>query len=182
MIQTWGARHDPGFASPGPVRQRHRPAGRGRPKDRQDIHRQRAGAAGLQEARAGARRCRSLQSYLRERLAAYPILTARRLFGEITERGHSGGYSVVRDRLRDVRPAHSAGYELRFETPPGEQAKSTSPRFEIEFVDEQAVKRIGWLFSMVLGYSRLALGQLRFNAGLPDAAIVFLDAYRRGWT
>ena len=64
----------------------------------------------------------------------------------------------------------------------GSKRKSTSPRFEIEFVDEQAVKRIGWLFSMVLGYSRLALGQLRFNAGLPDAAIVFLDAYRRGWT
>jgi hypothetical protein len=58
--QTWGARHDPGFASPGPVGQRHRPAGRCRPKDRQDPHRQRTGAAGLQEARAAAECHRSL--------------------------------------------------------------------------------------------------------------------------
>ena len=41
------------------------------------------------------------EPYLRERLAAYPALTARRLFREIKERGFSGGYSVVRDRVRD---------------------------------------------------------------------------------
>ena len=63
------------------------------------------------------------EPYLRERLAAYPALTARRLFREIKERGFSGGYSVVRDRVRDIRPARSAGYEVRFETPPGEQAQ-----------------------------------------------------------
>ena len=28
-------------------------------------------------------------------------------------------------------------------------------RFEVEFVDEPGIKRIVWLFSMVLGYSRL---------------------------
>ena len=53
---------------------------------------------------------------MRERLAAFPALTARRLFREIKERGFSGGYSVVRDRVRDIRPARSAGYEVRFET------------------------------------------------------------------
>src|ERR1700724_1975949 len=42
--------------------------------------------------------------YLRERLATYPALTARRLFREIKERGYSGGYSVVRDRVREIRP------------------------------------------------------------------------------
>jgi transposase len=91
---------------------------------------------------------------LRERLAAYPALTARRLFREIKERGFSGGYSVVRDRVRDIRP-RSAGYEVRFETPPGEQAQVDFARFEVEFVDEPGIKRIVWLFSMVLGYSRL---------------------------
>jgi transposase len=67
------------------------------------------------------------EPYLRERLAVYPALTARRLFREIKERGFSGGYSVVRDRVRDPRPARSAGYEARFETPPGSRRKSTSP-------------------------------------------------------
>ena len=95
------------------------------------------------------------EPYLRERLAAYPALTARRLFREIKERGFSGGYSVVRDRVRDIRPARSAGYEVRFETPPGEQAQVDFARFEVEFLDEPGIKRIVWLFSMVLGYSRL---------------------------
>ena len=95
------------------------------------------------------------EPYLRERLEAYPALTARRLFREIKERGFSGGYSVVRDHVRELRPARSAGYEARFETPPGEQAQVDFARFEVEFVDEPGVKRIVWLFSMVLGYSRL---------------------------
>jgi transposase len=63
----------------------------------------------------------AFESYLRDRLAAYPDLTARRLLREIKERGFSGSYSVVRDRVRDLRPARIAGYEVRFETPPGEQ-------------------------------------------------------------
>jgi transposase len=36
------------------------------------------------------------EPYLRERLAAYPALTARRLFREIKGRGFAGGYGVVR--------------------------------------------------------------------------------------
>ena len=94
--------------------------------------------------------------YLRERLAAYPGLTAVRLWREIKENGFAGGYSVVRDRVRDFRPAApSAGYEVRFETPPGEQAQVDFARFEIEFADDPGTTRIVWLFSMVLGYSRL---------------------------
>jgi hypothetical protein len=44
---------------------------------------------------------------------------------------------------------------VRFETPAGEQAQVDFARFEVEFVDQPGVKRIVWLFSMVLGYSRL---------------------------
>ena len=95
------------------------------------------------------------EPYLRDRLTAFPGLTARRLFREIKERGFAGGYSVVRDRVRDLRPAGGAGYEVRFETPPGEQAQVDFARFEVEFTDEPGVRRIVWLFSMVLGYSRL---------------------------
>ena len=97
----------------------------------------------------------SFEPYLRDRLATYPGLTARRLFREIRERGFAGGYSVVRDCVRDIRPAGGAGYEVRFETPPGDQAQVDFARFEVEFTDEPNVRRIVWLFSMVLGYSRL---------------------------
>jgi transposase len=93
--------------------------------------------------------------YLRERLTAYPGLTAVRLWREIKERGFVGGYSTVRDHVRDLRRPRRSGFEVRFETPPGEQAQVDFARFEVEFADEPGVKRIVWLFSMVLGYSRL---------------------------
>jgi transposase len=37
------------------------------------------------------------EPYLKERLAAYPGLTAVRLWRELKERGYAGGYSVLRD-------------------------------------------------------------------------------------
>ncbi|KKN63320.1 hypothetical protein LCGC14_0503260 [marine sediment metagenome] len=57
--------------------------------------------------------------YLRERVATYPGLTGRRLFREVKELGYGGGYTVVTDFLRDIRPAPTKGFEVRFETPPG---------------------------------------------------------------
>jgi transposase len=44
---------------------------------------------------------------------------------------------------------------VRFETPPGEQAQVDFARFEVVFADEPSTRRIVWLFSMVLGFSRL---------------------------
>jgi transposase len=99
------------------------------------------------------------EPYLKERLAAYPGLTAVRLWREVKERGYAGGYSVLRVCVRDLRPPRTAGFEVRFETPPGEQAQVDFAHFEVEFADDPGVKRIVWLFSMVLGYSRLIWGR-----------------------
>ena len=114
---------------------------------------------------------------MRERIAAYPALTAQRLFREIKERGYSGGYSVVRDRMRDIRPARIAGYETRFETPPGEQAQVDFARFEVEFADEPGVKRIVWLFSMVLGYSRLIWARFVLHQDLQSVLRCHIAAF-----
>lgn len=43
-------------------------------------------------------------TYLRERVARYPVLTGRRLYRELKELGYDGGYTAVTDFLRDVRP------------------------------------------------------------------------------
>ena len=99
------------------------------------------------------------EPYLKERLAAYPGLTAMRLWREVKERGYAGSYSVLRDCVRDLRPPRTAGFEVRFETPPGEQAQVDFAHFEVEFADDPGVKRVVWLFSMVLGYSRLIWGR-----------------------
>ena len=93
--------------------------------------------------------------YLRERIGAFPTLTGSRLLRELRERGYEGGYSAVTDILRELRPTRPPAFEVRYETPPGEQAQVDFARFEVEFTDEPGVRRIVWLFSIVLGHSRL---------------------------
>jgi transposase len=100
------------------------------------------------------RAIKTFEPYLRERLAAYPALSGRRLWREIKDRGYVGGYTAVTDFVRELRPPRPKGFEVRFETPPGEQAQVDFARFDVEFLDEPGVKRIVWLFSMVLGQSR----------------------------
>ena len=57
--------------------------------------------------------------------------------------------------LRGVRPAEAErGYEVRFETPPREQAQVDFAHFHVVFTDEPTLPRIAWLFSLVLGFSR----------------------------
>jgi transposase len=104
--------------------------------------------------------------YLRERLVAFPALTGRRLWRELKERGYQGGYTAITDLLRDLRPPRTTGFEVRFETPPGEQAQVDFAQFVVEFTDEPGVKRIVWLFSMVLGYSRLIWARFVFHQDL----------------
>ena len=93
--------------------------------------------------------------YLRERVSAYPALTGSRLLRELRELGYTGGYTAVTDFLREVRPAADPRFEVRFETAPGEQGQVDFARFQLVFADEPTTPRIVWLFSMVLGYSRL---------------------------
>ena len=93
--------------------------------------------------------------YLRERLAAYPGLTAVRLWRELRERGYASGYTAVKRTVREIRPEPVKPFEVRFETPPGAQAQVDLAHFEVVFTDEPGVTRIVWLFSLVLGFSRL---------------------------
>lgn len=94
-------------------------------------------------------------AYLRERVANYPALTGRRLFRELKDHGYAGGYTAVTDFLRDVRLVPERGFEVRFETPPGEQAQVDFAQFHVVFTDEPTAPRVVWLFSLVLGFSRL---------------------------
>jgi transposase len=99
------------------------------------------------------------QTYLRERVAAFPELTGTRLHREIREVGYAGGYTAVKVFLRDIRPSPSPGFEVRFETPPGQQAQVDFAQFRTVFTDEPGVERVVWLFSLVLGHSRMLWGR-----------------------
>ena len=93
--------------------------------------------------------------FLRERLAAFPDLTAVRLWRELRERGYAGGHTAVKRAVREIRPVPLTPFEVRFETPPGEQAQVDFARFVTTFSDAPEMTRIVWLFSLVLGHSRL---------------------------
>ncbi len=104
-------------------------------------------AMGLEPPAYGPRQPRptkvaAFHTYLRERVAAYPELTGTRLHREIREIGYGGGYTAVKEFLREARPGPSVGFEVRFETPPGRQAQVDFAHFRTEFTDEPGVEHV----------------------------------------
>ena len=129
-------------------------------------------ARGLEPPAYGPRQPRATKvtpfaDYLRGRLAAYPDLTGSRLMREIRELGYGGGYTAVKDFLREIRPPPERGFELRFETPPGRQAQVDFAHFRVAFDDEPGTEHVVWLFSMVLGHSRMLWGCFVLHQDLP---------------
>lgn len=61
------------------------------------------------------------KTYIRQRLKEYP-LSAARLLSEIREQGYTGGYTILKEFTSSLTHDRSIPAELRFETPPGEQA------------------------------------------------------------
>lgn len=121
-------------------------------------------AQGLEPPTYGPRQPRATQlrayePYLRQRLAAFPQLSGRRLHRELRDLGYRGGYTILTDLLREIRPSEVSSFEVRFETPPGRQAQVDFAHFRTVFTDEPGVERIIWLFSMVLGHSRMLWGR-----------------------
>ena len=49
------------------------------------------------------------EHFLRERIAAFPELTGSRLYREIGELGYAGGYTAVKELLREIRPSQPTG-------------------------------------------------------------------------
>lgn len=93
------------------------------------------------------------KGYLESRIEQFPFLSSIRLLEEIRNQGYDGGYTIVKDYIRTIRPKRSVIAEIRYETKPGVQAQvDWSDCLYLTFDGE--TKRIN-CFSMILGYSRM---------------------------
>jgi transposase len=89
---------------------------------------------------------------LKELLAKYPNLTVERAVQELRARGFAGHYTIVRQRIRLLRPRAASMPVARFETCPAAQAQMDFGVYDLDFSREG--RRRVCLFSYLLSYSR----------------------------
>lgn len=116
------------------------------------------------------------EAYLRERVAAWPELTGERLLREVRALGYTGGRTALNDFLRTVRPPPAPVFEVRFETPAGQQAQVDFAEFKVCFGNQGPVRRV-WLFAIVLGHSRYLWARFVLHQDLPTVLRCHMEAF-----
>ncbi len=116
-------------------------------------------------------------AYLRERVEAYPG-PDRRAVAARAERVRISGRLHRRDRL-SAGCAAAAGAGVRGSV--RDRARRAGPsrlaQFQVVFTDEPTTPRIVWLFSMVLGYSRLIWARFVMHQDLPTVLRCHVAAF-----
>ena len=89
---------------------------------------------------------------LKKIIEKYPKITGLRLYEELTSIGYDGGITILRDRLRSLRPGPKQTPVVRFETEPGIQGQMDWSPYRIKFLKTGPAEI--QCFSYILGFSR----------------------------
>jgi transposase len=88
---------------------------------------------------------------IKKLLEKYPDITGLRIYEELKEAGYAGGISILRERLKKLRPSKREPV-IRFETDPGRQGQMDWSSYTIPFT--RTGKGQVLCFSYILGFSR----------------------------
>lgn len=92
------------------------------------------------------------EDFIKAMLAEFPDLTAVRLHEMLIEEGFDGGYTIVKELLRRLRPKPKKKPVTPFETDPAKQGQQDWSPYKINFTETGSLEVS--CFSLILGYSR----------------------------
>lgn len=123
----------------------------------------------------------AFESMIDEMLETYPKLTGLRVYEKLKTHGYTGGITIVRDYLTQIRGMKREAY-VRYETAPGEEAQvdwgyHTALPFGINLDGSPCLRKI-YFFVMVLSYSRKIYVEFTPSQSLDNFLQCHLNAFK----
>lgn len=104
-----------------------------------------------------------------------PDYQASWILDQLRKLGYSGGYTIVKDFVREIKQENSRIAYIRFETEPGRQAQVDFGDFKV--VEADGNERTLYMFSMAPGFSRQPYTEFLERCDMTS----FLDAHQRAF-